>query len=239
MAAGRDSGKNVFIGVVVLVLAGVGFWIYKEMNRPLPGTEFADLGREHTLDIQGFVYNSNPPTSGKHFPVWAKPGVYDRVLSDGYLIHSLEHGYIVISYRCDELKTQNSKLKVVSRVMAHEGEELSASGSGTPTASTVPLMHMTVGADGKTSYFTPQNAPAVEVELSPAFSSDECKSLVSELSEFTKVEKRVVVVPRPNMDSRIAVTAWRRLLKLDTFEKDKITEFIKAYHNRGPEATVE
>ena len=74
------------------------------VTKPLPGEIVADMGRDHVTDIAGITYSSNPPTSGPHFPVWAKKGVYDRLMSDGYLIHSLEHGYVVISYDCSNEK---------------------------------------------------------------------------------------------------------------------------------------
>ena len=86
--------------VVVAIFVYLGFSLYKSATKTLPGQEVPDIGAEHSNDISGVSYNSNPPTSGKHFPIWAKKGIYDRVISDGYLIHSLEHGYIVISYNC-------------------------------------------------------------------------------------------------------------------------------------------
>jgi len=100
-------------GFWILILGlvfGLGYWGYKGLTKPLPGQKFDDLGREHVNDISNITYNSNPPTSGTHFPVWAKKGVYDRMISDGYLVHSLEHGYIVINYNCEDpsLKSQIS-----------------------------------------------------------------------------------------------------------------------------------
>ena len=83
------------------------------------------------------------------------------------------------------------------------------------------------------------NAPPPEVELSGEFNSEECKKLVSDLSKFANDYQRVIVVPRPGMDARIAVTAWRRILKMDGVEKEQIKSFINAFHNKGPEKTVE
>ena len=86
--------------LVIGICLGVSYWLFKVFTRPLPGEAVPDMGRDHVTDIAGVNYNSNPPTSGPHFPVWAKRGVYDRFISDGYLIHSLEHGYIILSYDC-------------------------------------------------------------------------------------------------------------------------------------------
>ena len=89
------------------------------------------------------------------------------------------------------------------------------------------------------SWFTPQDPPEVEVELPDSFKTDSCKSLVGKLSEFTKVAQRVIIVPRLNMDSPIALTAWGRIDKLDSADGERIKTFIKAFHNRGPEQTAE
>src|SRR3989338_6969063 len=99
--------KKIIIVVVSLAVAVFLGWLIVASSKPLPGQKIADLGRDHVTDISDVTFNSNPPTSGTHFPIWAKRGVYDRVLSDGYLSHSLEHGYIILSYNCEK--------KVVSR----------------------------------------------------------------------------------------------------------------------------
>jgi hypothetical protein len=49
-------------------------------------------------DVQ---YNSNPPSSGPHFPIWADFKVYDKPVPRGYWVHSMEHGAVVLAYRCD------------------------------------------------------------------------------------------------------------------------------------------
>ena len=241
--------KKVIIGSVlgVLLIAGLLWWAVAESNKPLPGQSIPDLGRDHITDISDVEYNSNPPTSGKHFPVWAKPGVYDRVISDGYLIHSLEHGYIVISYDCTKLNSklktpastakrgeQNSKL--IEQAFAHEGEVDTPASS---SSSAAPLMHMNKTQSGAMSALTPSDPPAEEVKLPDSFKSSSCKDLVSKLSEFTKEAQRIIIVPRPKLDGPIALTAWGRLLKLEKVDEIKIKEFIRSFHNKGPEATVE
>jgi len=54
------------------------------------------LGREH---IEGPIdYGTDFPTSGPHNPVWVEPGFYDEPADLKNLVHSLEHGNIVIYY---------------------------------------------------------------------------------------------------------------------------------------------
>ncbi len=49
--------------------------------------------------------------------------------------------------------------------------------------------------------------------------------------------KHVTLAPYPDMDSPIALTAWGRIDKLDTFDRDRILRFIDTYegtdHHRG------
>ena len=46
------------------------------------------------------VYSSNPPTSGPHYPVWASFKTFTAPVPRGFTVHDLEHGAIVISYKC-------------------------------------------------------------------------------------------------------------------------------------------
>ena len=51
----------------------------------------------------------------------------------------------------------------------------------------------------------------------------------------SRYRSKVIVTPRPGNDSPIAVAAWGRLLKLQTFDEQQIVAFINAYKNKGPE----
>ena len=79
----------------------------------------------------------------------------------------------------------------------------------------------------------------MEIELPEPFKSDACRALVTDLTEFIKAAQRIIVAPRINMETPVALTAWRRILKLEKVDKESIEKFIEAYHNRGPEQTVE
>lgn len=50
---------------------------------------------------------------------------------------------------------------------------------------------------------------------------------------------KVTIVPRENADAALALTAWGRIDKLDSFDEARITAFIDAWRDRGPEATME
>ncbi|MDP3993988.1 MAG: DUF3105 domain-containing protein [Candidatus Doudnabacteria bacterium] len=52
-----------------------------------------------------------------------------------------------------------------------------------------------------------------------------------------KYSLKVIITPRAENDSPIAAAAWGRLLKLDSFDRDQIEDFIKTFINKGPEQT--
>ena len=61
-------------------------------------------------------YNSNPPTSGTHFPTWYEDGVYAPGTTPelGRLVHALEHGRIEIQYRPGTPSATVSRLEKLS-----------------------------------------------------------------------------------------------------------------------------
>ena len=58
----------------------------------------SDPGRNH---VPQATYSVDPPAGGDHDPVPSAAGFYDTtdVPTDGHLVHSLEHGYVIVWYR--------------------------------------------------------------------------------------------------------------------------------------------
>jgi hypothetical protein len=50
---------------------------------------------------------------------------------------------------------------------------------------------------------------------------------------------KVTVIPRQNKDTPLALTAWGRIDRLDGYDEARITTFIDAYRDQGPEKTPE
>ncbi len=97
----------VALAVVVIAVA-FGAWKFFRATGRAPESigsdfsrEFADQGEVHMKEGERAkdLYNSNPPTSGPHWPEGVRDGIYDRSQPDEGLIHSLEHGRIWISYK--------------------------------------------------------------------------------------------------------------------------------------------
>lgn len=167
------SRKTLTIGAAAfLILAAFLAWLFIESSKPLPGQKIADLGRKH-IEVGSRVLGagSDPPTSGDHYADWVRAGVYETSKDDGYLIHSLEHGYIIISYKC----------------------------------------------------------------------SEECHKLVDQLISIyeKKGKKKLIVVPRENLETNFVLTAWTYIDKFDSFDGERIEKFIDAHRDQGPERTVE
>ncbi|HEY9761400.1 MAG TPA: DUF3105 domain-containing protein [Trichocoleus sp.] len=59
---------------------------------------FEDKGRKHLSPGQSVKYDQAFPTSGPHDPVPVAPGVYAESQRPEQLVHSLEHGKIVVYY---------------------------------------------------------------------------------------------------------------------------------------------
>lgn len=205
--------KKITIYVVIaLLVLGTIFWLFKIVTSPQPGTSVVDQGREHVTEGTQVSYNSNPPTSGPHYEAWEKAGIYDQPLSDGKLVHSLEHGYIIISYNCDYPK--KSFLKDFA-VFAHE-DNIEA----TPSSSSATQPHL---------------------DLSQWTQDKNCQELVAKLTDLAKKMRvwKLILVPRPSLDERIALTAWARIDKFNSFDEKRIVDFINAFRDHGPEKTME
>lgn len=76
---------------------------------PLPGEEECTVVETTDLPIEGeahqptctdMTYKTNPPSSGDHWPVWAAFRKYDKPVPRGMYVHNLEHGTVVLLYKC-------------------------------------------------------------------------------------------------------------------------------------------
>jgi len=53
--------------------------------------------RDHTTDLADRVkYNTNPPTTGRHYEIPADDGIYGEAPQDEQLVHNMEHGRVII-----------------------------------------------------------------------------------------------------------------------------------------------
>ncbi len=57
-------------------------------------------GATHVSCTQNVTYMTNPPSSGNHYDCWAAYQTYTSPVPWGNLVHSMEHGAMIIAYNC-------------------------------------------------------------------------------------------------------------------------------------------
>lgn len=93
------------IGMAILILLGFMVW---QGVKPAAGEAVPIMVSEPHIELETDPgrYNSDPPTSGLHYATEAQAGFYDENIYTypaGYLVHNLEHGYVIFWYNCDLL----------------------------------------------------------------------------------------------------------------------------------------
>ncbi len=105
----EQRASQLWWGGGIVLVVGVLALLFWYANRPLLGDNFPTTGEDdHVDDGQPIVYSTDPPTSGTHYPTWWEPGFYDETSPEatnfpfpaGYLVHNLEHGYVIFWYNC-------------------------------------------------------------------------------------------------------------------------------------------
>ena len=112
-------------GIGVVILAIIGFMIWQGV-KPAAGESIPIMTSSPHIDVDTDPgqYNSDPPTSGLHYPQEANVGFYDENIYThpaGYLVHNLEHGYVIFWYNCNLLdETTCTELKSQIRAVMDE-----------------------------------------------------------------------------------------------------------------------
>lgn len=122
--------------------------------------EFRSQGNNHISSPTNFAYNSNPPTSGPHYPKAPAWGFYPEAIDDESALHAVEHGGMWVSYR------------------------------------------------------------------------DLDESDIEILREFAKKHNQSVIIsPRPENSTPIALVMWTRLVELEEIDLDQMEKFLLLYKN--------
>jgi hypothetical protein len=107
--------RNIVIGVFALLIIGGAAGLYLVTNPPAfltgnsvasssnPATDVPDEGHEHVPDGSPITYKHQPPSSGNHYSSANAPrpwAPYKDPVPPGEFVHNLEHGGIVLVYKC-------------------------------------------------------------------------------------------------------------------------------------------
>ncbi|MBC8069724.1 MAG: DUF3105 domain-containing protein, partial [Deltaproteobacteria bacterium] len=84
------------------------------------GAPFCSEGGMHVPQDTVVEWMSDPPNSGPHYPTWETWDEHDEVVPRGNWVHNLEHGGIVLSYRCND--DCDTELAVLREVVAERPE---------------------------------------------------------------------------------------------------------------------
>ncbi len=96
------SGKKRVKGIEEKVIINDGMMGEK---MALEGDKHVARGKEHP------AYKTNPPTSGYHWAGVAGAGIKDKIIPDELLLHSMEHGAVVVWYKQDLDVSDIQKIK--------------------------------------------------------------------------------------------------------------------------------
>lgn len=166
--------------IALIVLLAVAGWLTFADRSSTSGTDTTTIlgqvetfpceSREHVPPDTRISYSTDPPVCGPHYSRPVAPGFYTAEQVPEALVHSLEHGNVVIYYEQPGAKT--------------------------------------------------------------------LQTLQAWASRYTGAWDGVVVVLRPNLDTRVILTAWGKKLELETFDADAATVFVDVYRGRGPEKQI-
>lgn len=109
--------------VAVIVMAVlIGFNVTAPPPAELAAVEtFPDLGTEHIpAGVSAPEYNSDPPTSGPHVDTPAPCGIYRQAVPDVSVLHSMEHGAVVIHYDPSIEPALQAQLEDIARSVGGE-----------------------------------------------------------------------------------------------------------------------
>ncbi len=213
-------GVILAVGVLIIFLA----WLFMESSKPQPGEQALQDGRNHLPEGSKIDYKFNPPTSGDHYPSWISKGFYDTPRPDGNLVHSLEHGYIIIWYDCEKKWTMDNGQWTNKKMSIVNSQFSIVAYAQTP---------MTQSSEGSSS--------ARLEDMPKSFSDGSCNNFKKDLKDAIQKNglHKLIAVPRVGMDYPLVLTAWGRMEKLSSVDQNKIKEFIDAFRDAGPEQTTE
>lgn len=176
--------KRIF-QVGLAVMAGIGGWVvWQSLQSEEAFQRLSEAGRSalsqvkteasfgsgHLSPGQTERYRGRFPTSGRHSVATVEPGFYPAPQAPTRLVHSLEHGHVVVYY-------------------------------DTPGGGVLD-------------------------------------TLKSWSSLYVGSWSGLVAVRSPGLGNGVVLTAWRKILRLESFQKESAAAFIDMYRGRGPEKRV-
>lgn len=104
----KFTQSSGWIGLALLIACAATLFgaCSREKDTPSPAG-CAPPPRSHALQAGVHVavcspmaFTEYPPTSGKHYPIWADYKTYASTLAPGFYVHDMEHGGVVLLINC-------------------------------------------------------------------------------------------------------------------------------------------
>lgn len=88
-------------GATLLTL--IGLFALRTAQAAHPGTAVAEAAdSSHVNEGTAISYAHYPPSSGRYYPSPQPAGIYTTEVPEGYWVHSLQHGYVVVLLKCSD-----------------------------------------------------------------------------------------------------------------------------------------
>ncbi len=119
----KGTASLVWVSVIVVSVIVLLFGIYyfsgasenKARDVPSLGNLHITKGTSHTI-----TYNTDPPTSGPHYPRLTHWGVHSVPIDKGFQVHNLEDGGVLVQYNCMDCPELVQKLGKIVRGYSKE-----------------------------------------------------------------------------------------------------------------------
>ncbi len=100
--------------VIAAIILGAYYHSGASANK---ARDIPSLGNRHIrVGTSGAVaYNTDPPTSGPHYPTIVSWGVHWQPIDKGFQVHNLEDGGVLVQYGCSDCPDLVEKLRTIVR----------------------------------------------------------------------------------------------------------------------------
>ncbi len=110
----KSAAPFVWAIVIAAVAIGIYYFTGASANK---ARDVPSLGNRHIrVGTSGAVaYNTDPPTSGPHYPTIVPWGVHWKPIDKGFQVHNLEDGGVLVQYGCGDCPELVKKLEKIVR----------------------------------------------------------------------------------------------------------------------------
>lgn len=201
-------GSPILSFLLVFLITFAGVKTLTHSYQELPGEEVPIMpARKIAAGKKHPPYLTNPPTSGWYTESDIRDGVFSNPLKDEQIVYALSNGKVAINYNCFY-------------------------SAFSPTPQLSPIPEATFSDQPKRQSSQDMQTVWQQVEQQ----NKKCGNIISGLRQIVdeRGAKDLILAPKSNLDTRIALSAWGRFDKMLWIDKERIIRFINAYRGQKP-----